>query len=928
MRARPRTRALLGVVAGATVTALFSSTYAPSAVGDTVERGSKALTSRQVADPKAKSIPDKWLVQVAGSPLLRGGSMATAKARQNTVRQAAANAGVSMKVLNSYTRVWNGFSVEASQSDVNKLRGLAGVTKIYPVYAVELPRTTVKPDLSYSVPMIGADAAQVEGYTGAGIKVGVIDTGIDYNHPDLGGSGVEGSTADFGAAAPRVKYGYDFVGDAYDADKEGSEPVPDPYPDDCNGHGTHVAGIIGANGDSAAGGVVGVAPEVTFGAYRVFSCDGSADTEVILAAMDRAAADGMDVVNMSLGESFASWPDYPDAAAADALRRAGTIVVAAAGNDGLDGLFSAGSPGVGKSVISVASVENTDITLRYFTVDPVPDVLPDGSIGYLDAEGAPAHNPGDTASLAVGYSEDGFHTNTYGCDAFADLTGKTVLIKRGGTTEDTSCTFYEKAYNAQAAGAAGVVIYNNTTGIISPTVKPASTEEPSIDIPVVFVAQRDGQALANAVPTQTTTATWTDSTESVANPEAGAISDFSSFGPAADLSDTPDVAAPGGNIWSTYPLELGGHASLSGTSMATPHVTGSVALLLEATAKKLKGNVDAVRAALQNTSTPVDKLYAYGYQVIDGVYEPTVRQGSGLINVEKAISAATSGTTVTPGQINLGDNRTSFTKTQLKLTNTGTTTEKYTLGVVNAANVGAAPTTYWYDYDVKKATSKFSSKTVTVKAGKTATVTVSLKQPKLAAGWLYGGWITLTKSDKSKTLVVPFTGMAGDYQKVKVLQGIWDVNSDQTALEEVYDLPALAESAELGTIIEPADAKPSFDLSDSDHMPYVLFHFDYPVADAYLNVFRATSSGKKGAEVFSGYKTFLETGELGRDDSYYAVAFDGKIPFNASTSAGLTVPDGDYVIELRVLKAGGNTKKSTDWETWTSPAFAIQRAHG
>ncbi|MCB0913155.1 MAG: S8 family serine peptidase, partial [Propionibacteriaceae bacterium] len=794
----------------------------------------------------------------------------------------------------------------------------------YPVYIIDLPEKKSSPQDVYSLPMIGADVAQVSGYDGEGVKVGVIDTGIDYNHPDLGGSGTEGNNADFGLSAPRVKYGWDFVGDDYDPEA-GVGPTEDAYPDDCNGHGTHVAGIIGAEGDPSTGGVLGVAPKVTFGAYRVFGCEGSADTEVILAAMDKAAADGMDVVNMSLGSAFDTWPDYPDAAAADALTAAGTLVVASAGNSGDYGLFSTGSPAVGKNVISVASVENTKMTLNYFTVDPVPDVLPDGNIGYVAADGAPLPDEGETPALITGYAEDGLHTNTYGCSPLADLSGKFVLIQRGAPAGEDPCSFYTKAFNAQEANAAGVVLYNNTDGIISPTVAPADDTDPAIDIPVVFIAESDGKALAADVPTQATTMTWTDGTEAVPNPEAGAVSNFSSFGLAADLSLVPDVAAPGGNIWSTFPLEKKGYANLSGTSMAAPHVTGSVALLLQAN-PALKGKVAEVRAALQNTATPIDKLYAYGAAVFDGYYEPTARQGAGLIHVDKAIAEVEGGTMVTPGKISLGENRSKYKKTTLTLTNTGTTTEKYKLGIVNAVSVGAAPTTYWYDYETDKKTSvKYSSRTVTVKAGKTAKVKVSLKQPKLSTGWLYGGWITLTATDASKTLVVPFAGMYGDYQKVKVLQDIWDVNAAGTALEVAYDLPALSTSADLDDIIPATDPKPSFDLAD-DELPNVLFHFDYPVSNAYINVYKATASGKKGAEVFPGYKTLVETGEMGRDPAYYSFAWDGKIPFNESTTSGLTAPDGDYVLEIKVLKALGNPKSSSSWETWTSPAFTIARS--
>ena len=142
--------------------------------------------------------------------------------------------------------------------------------------------------------------------------------------------------------------------------------MPDGNPDSCrdpNGdagsHGTHVAGIVGASG-TAPSGVRGVAPGVTFGAYRVFGCDGSTDTDIMLAAMERALADGMDVINMSIGSSY-QWPQYPTAVAASRLVKKGVVVVASIGNSGgttLNG-WSAGAPGTGANVIGVASFDNT-----------------------------------------------------------------------------------------------------------------------------------------------------------------------------------------------------------------------------------------------------------------------------------------------------------------------------------------------------------------------------------------------------------------------------------------------------------------------------------------------------------------------------------------------------------------------------------------
>ncbi len=207
---------------------------------------------------------------------------------------------------------------------------------------------------------LAAIGALDTGVDGDGIKVGVIDSGIDYTHPDLGGT----AATQFGPTAPRVRYGYDFVGDQYDPSADENDPrrqpVPDGNPADCNGHGTHVAGIVGADGNPKRAGAYGVAPKVVFGAYRVSGCLGVASSDVIVAALQRADADGMDVVNLSLGNALASWPNdpaYPFNATAAKLVAKGVVVVAAVGNSGRQGLFTAGSPAVAPGVISVAAAD-------------------------------------------------------------------------------------------------------------------------------------------------------------------------------------------------------------------------------------------------------------------------------------------------------------------------------------------------------------------------------------------------------------------------------------------------------------------------------------------------------------------------------------------------------------------------------------------
>ena len=262
--------------------------------------------------------------------------------------------------------------------------------------------------------------------------------------------------------------GYDFVGNDYNADPASAayQPVPHPdaYPDDCAGHGTHVAGIIGAN-DSAAG-LKGVAPGVTFGAYRVFGCEGSTESDIMLAAMERALADGMDVLNMSIGSAF-QWPQYPTAVASDRLVNKGMVVVASIGNSGTSGLYAAGAPGLGQKVIGVASFDNTDVVLPVFTISP-----DNTKVGYTVAAASP--NPPTSGTFPM--ARTGTKTSTAdACVALpaGSLAGQVALIRRG------TCGFYVKAFNAQTAGAVAVVLYNNITGCLKSYGCPNACRKPT-----------------------------------------------------------------------------------------------------------------------------------------------------------------------------------------------------------------------------------------------------------------------------------------------------------------------------------------------------------------------------------------------------------------------------------------------------------------
>ena len=318
-----------------------------------------------------------WFVQLTGNPTADGGNAAALTAKRQKFHADAKKAGIKYTTRYEFQKLWNGLSLETSANQLDNVVGLPNVEAIYPVGTVSIPETSPSsiPDLATAIKMTGADIAQNElGLTGKGVKVAVMDTGTDYNHPDLGGC--------FGAGC-RVATGWDFVGDSYNADPSSTafQPVPNPdaNPDDCNGHGTHVSGIVGANGE-----VTGVAPEVTFGAYRVFGCGGSTTDEIMIAAMERALDDDMDVLNMSIGDAFNTWHQSPTGQASTNLVKKGMVVVASIGNSGANGVYSGGVPGMGTKVIGVASFDNSHVALNTFTISP-----DDTAIGYGNAAAAP-----------------------------------------------------------------------------------------------------------------------------------------------------------------------------------------------------------------------------------------------------------------------------------------------------------------------------------------------------------------------------------------------------------------------------------------------------------------------------------------------------------------------------------------------------------
>ena len=915
---------------------------------DEIRQRLQTLKSRAHASP---GFAGKWFVQFSEKPTIKGGSTKTIAAQQRVFRNAAPK---DVKVTGSYSKVWNGVAVKAEDKDLDKILQAKNVKAVFPVLTVQQPeepaqkpeqKDGVKPALFTAGDLTGVPYARKElGLTGKGVKIGIIDTGIDIDHPAFGGSGVPGSAA---FPTSKVVTGYDFVGDEYNgspsSDKYNPVPKPDPLPNDCNNHGTHVASI--AAGNDKARKLRGVAPDAKLGVYRVFGCDGGTGNDVILAAMERATKDGMDVVNMSLGTDFASWPNYPTSAAADAMADSGIVVAASAGNSRAKGIFANGDPSAAHKAISVGSVDNTHT--RFFAFKG-----PDGKlVAYTALKGSPEAPTAGKLELAV--YPDGKKTGAVDLPG-TPFKGKAVLVARGSTK------FHEKALAAQNDGAAAVIIYNNEEGALMAD----AGGEPAIRIPTVGVTQAEGAKLEAAAAAGSASIEWTREEVVSADSNGGALSDFSSFGLAADLTVKPDVLAPGGNIYAAIPIKKQGergYAVYSGTSMASPHAAGAAALLLQSNTALNPGDV---RTVLQNTAKPQSMRFsgsnAKYFPAEDSKGKEAVHlQGAGLINVPAAVAQAHSHakiasdavpSTVTPSKISLGDTD-SNDPTELTIANRSNKEITYTLSS-DVSPVGTAGPNQFPSYFAGLNTKvSFSAKTVTVPANSTRTVKATVTPPstytdkgtakKLPWPTIYGGYLVL-KGSNNTVQHIPFAGLNADYESLGFLHSEWTAN-DLTPNEppsddyagKIYIEPNLAfvSSCPSGRVVDAQCPDATLSLvSKDDHtysmngydVPNVVVHIENPVSKLEVAAYHANADGSKGKPAGKDNIVFRSDG-VGADTSAWNYAWDGTV---ASDNGKAPVPDGRYVLEVTATKGTGHAQNGKNTETFTSRPFVVRSNPG
>lgn len=629
------------------------------------------------------------------------------------------------KVVQSYKHIFNGFEILIPANRVDQLLALPGVKAIYPndeVFATEFDADQVRIQMAASAPHVGADYLWDLGITGDGIKVGVIDTGIDYLHPDL---------------ADAYKGGWDFVSnddDPYETTPEDWMNDPTNPPEfDSQGrsyytdHGTHVSGTIAGRG-VAANGVKGIAPGAHIYAYRVLGPYGSGSTANVIAAIERSVVDQMDVINLSLGSSSNNQYSATSVAVNNAMF-AGVVVVVSAGNTGPNSA-TATDPGAAEMVITVGN------SLPPLTV---PSISADG-IGQLEGNSM-EYSPelGDLAgqSFEVVYVGLGQVSDFDG----VDVAGKIALIQRG------SISFGEKSVNAKNAGAIAAIIFNNAPGNFNGTLG-----APGEYIPTFSLSQEDGQKLVNKFNAE--------------GPYLGTLgymivqdfmNDSSSRGPALPGYDIkPDVAAPGTQIRSSIPAYGGdytdAYAPFTGTSMAAPHVAGAAALLLE-----LREGITQfdVKSLLMNNAAITYDRNGNRYSHMD--------IGAGRIDLEasanaKAVVLVEESTTAVSG-----NSETTYQTGSLSFgfVDAGATVSR-TLKVKDIADDERAfgVEVDWYGAEPGEAST--SQDVIYLEPGSTVNFTFTLETDPQAAQGYYEGTLNLTDLTDGHVLHVPISIYLGE----------------------------------------------------------------------------------------------------------------------------------------------------------------------
>ena len=912
----------------------------------------KHLTPKQKQDVYVDVI-----VQLSAAPAATNGSVSanssSAEIEQASKEVIANQASIKEKVKaitnqaigKSYGYVVNGFATKAKVKDIQKLRNIPGVKSV----------TLAK--VYYANDSSADDMANVSTvwnnykYKGEGTVVSIIDTGIDPNHKDLRLSDdskakltkdkVNAFTKETGYGryfTDKVPYGHNY--------SDNNDNITDDNPSEQ--HGMHVAGIVAANGTAAnsVNSVVGVAPEAQLLAMKAFSnSDSSASTDStsIIGAIDDSAKLGADVLNMSLGSvSGQQNEDDPEVAAVERATKKGTAAVISAGNSGTsnsetEGVNKAyygnpdmetlGSPGTARSATTVASAENTKAT-----TDGVTITSADGKTTIVNPEATQLSEGTDRAffndkKFYVVKDKNGKLGTGTAQQYTSAVKGKIAIVKRG------DLSFTDKQKYAQEAGAAGLIIVNNKPGDMTGMLLTAG-------FPTAGLSASAGEDLVKYVETHSDEALKVSIVVQALNNSArqtDLMSDFTSYGPASNLAFKPDISAPGGHIWSTQ--NNNGYTNMSGTSMASPFIAGTQALVSQTMNDKNGAFYTTYQKMSPEERTAFIKTLEMNTASIqpdishDNVIVSPRRQGAGFINAQATIQAlAKNPSTVVSSNGYPGVELKSFKnrnlKFQVKFTNRTNKPLTYKLAnngkdsdVYTSATDGSA---VLYDKKIDGASIKASGDVV-VPANSTKELTLTLTLPaNFNENQYVEGFLTFNGSDSSQ-LRLPYMGFFGDWASsdLPIFASLNDPDVFQPDNNMFGTLVTVGNSADNTNPGLSRDASgnlrfdPSkFAISNAKNAQYKWFKPTYYLYRNANNV-KIQILDKNGkvintlASLSNATKTYYESQEQSYTYFNDAPSWDGTY-FDQQANKTVNAPDGNYTYRISATVNGTNTEQHYD----------------
>ena len=912
-----------------------------------------ALTSKSGQSHDAESDTDRDPARVVGI-IVQLDDGADAAASLASINEAVAGAfpGAQVQVQREYDNALVGFALRAPAGSLDAIRASSGVRAAF------LEREGHVSDVAAMDAEGGTRASQAEGQDpanlsaqlmmrtdqvtqkGEGKVIAVIDTGVDMTHPAFTGAmpdnvalsedQVQALVPHLGAGksgqymSEKFPFAYDYADDDVDAaPREGGSGF----------HGTHVAGIAAGNADK----IVGTAPDAQIIVGKVTRSEDDALLDsALLAALDDMVVLRPDVINLSLG--WTAGMDNEADSVYDTvykkLQEEGITVNAAAGN-----AFSTGygnnsgkglpyasdpdtsimdEPATYPSVVAVGSVENALIR-NAFTAAGM-------DIGYQRSRGMNGEKVAYFSDLPAGtyeYVDAGFASEE---DVAAlkekfpnGLSGKIALVSRG------KMTYQKKVENLYDLHPAGVLVYNNVS-VGSLIIMNLTTQ----DVPAAFISQADGQAMLAAADHHLTIA------EGQVLPQSTTYeaSEFSSWGVSPDLRLKPEIAAPGGNVFSAIPN--GAYEQTSGTSMATPQMAGISAIVLQRVqsdpmfaSMSARQKADVVQNLIMGTARPLTDAA----QTSGALYSPR-KQGAGLVDALAATTSSVYPTVVGAAEpsrpkADLGDGTKGW-HFDVTLHNLGATPATYELSSQALSEIvdGGFFTEHSSDWRGRgvevtysgAASASAEGATVTVPALGEATVGVDIVPGSEFAsyvadntpnGTFLDGFVRFaSKADGQPDLAVPYLGFYGDWGKAPIFDALASTGGAHTRASEIVN-GTTGDSLGYNPLIKVADrtGKPNpqryvISRSTASGAPTVL----EPRTGTLRSVHTLTSTyvNEAGETVFSvtNHRNWKSIYLTSTEENTWVEAYHDSTAFDANAEKFARMPDGAYTLRIAAANDG------------------------